>query len=104
MAGFMAQDDAFSTFYPRQDLLDVGMSSTGYLEMQMIVTQGGRCAEMLLFGREELTDGCHEDLAFISTVCCRCLSAILSLCLLSFLWGPQCQLACARWRASWRSG
>lgn len=36
--------------------------------MKMVVNQGGRCAEIVLFGREKLTDGCLGDLTQISRV------------------------------------
>ena len=62
------QEAALSVFYPRQEMVETGESSTGYLRMQMMMAHGGRCAEKLVFGEEQLTDGGVDDLIKISRV------------------------------------
>ena len=50
------QETAISVFYSREDMIDQGYTTFGYLKMQMVVAHGGRCAERLVHG-EDVTDG-----------------------------------------------
>lgn len=54
-------------FYPREDTIDQGYTTFGYLKMQMVVAHGGRCAERLVFG-DDVTDGGKDDLEKITKV------------------------------------
>jgi len=62
------QEHALTVFYPRQEMLQQGYTTVGYLRMQMVVAHGGRCAERVLFG-EDVSDGGQDDLAKITQVC-----------------------------------
>eukprot|EP00850_Spirogloea_muscicola_P012818 SM000084S23154 [mRNA] locus=s84:534523:540569:+ [translate_table: standard] len=62
------EERALSVFYPRQEMLVRGSTTVGYLKMQMVVSSGGRCAERLVFGDENLTDGGQDDLVKISKI------------------------------------
>ncbi|CAM6084023.1 unnamed protein product [Calypogeia fissa] len=59
-------DTALSVFYPRQEMLQLGHTTVGYVMMQMVVAHGGRCAERLVFG--DISDGGQDDLARISSL------------------------------------
>lgn len=54
-------------FYPREDTLDQGYTTFGYMKMQMVVAHGGRCAERVVFG-DDITDGGKDDLEKITKV------------------------------------
>ncbi len=49
-------------FTPSEDRMDVGLYSRSYLQNQMAVALGGRIAEELVFGEEEVTTGAASDL------------------------------------------
>ncbi|MBO3460220.1 ATP-dependent zinc metalloprotease FtsH3 [Aetokthonos hydrillicola Thurmond2011] len=49
-------------FTPSEDRMDTGLFSRSYLENQMAVALGGRVAEELIFGEEEVTTGASSDL------------------------------------------
>jgi cell division protease FtsH len=49
-------------FTPSEDRMDTGLFSRSYLENQMAVALGGRVAEELVFGEEEVTTGASSDL------------------------------------------
>lgn len=61
------QETAVSVFYPREDMVDRGYTTFGYLQMQMVVAHGGRCAERIVFG-DDITDGGRDDLEKITKV------------------------------------
>lgn len=61
------KESALSVFYPREDMVQMGYPTVGYLKMQMVVAHGGRCAEQLIFG-DDITDGGRDDLARISSI------------------------------------
>lgn len=70
-----------SVFYPREDMVDQGYTTFGYMQMQMVVAHGGRLAERIVFG-DNITDGGRDDLENITKVCFkffRVLSLTLSL-------------------------
>ncbi|KDP25069.1 hypothetical protein JCGZ_22604 [Jatropha curcas] len=59
------KETAISVFYPREDMIDQGYTTFGYMKMQMVVAHGGRCAERLVFG-DDITDGGSDDLEKIT--------------------------------------
>ncbi|CAI9263169.1 unnamed protein product [Lactuca saligna] len=61
------KETAISVFYPREDMVDQGYTSFGYMMMQMVVAHGGRCAERLVFG-DDVTDGGTDDLEKITKI------------------------------------
>lgn len=61
------KESALSVFYPREDMVQKGYPTIGYLKMQMVVAHGGRCAEELIYG-DDITDGGRDDLAKISSL------------------------------------
>ncbi|WKA13432.1 hypothetical protein VitviT2T_030730 [Vitis vinifera] len=61
------KETAISVFYPREDMLDQGYTTFGYMKMQMVVAHGGRCAERVVFG-DEITDGGRDDLEKITKI------------------------------------
>jgi cell division protease FtsH len=61
------QETAISVFYSREDMIDQGYTTFGYLKMQMVVAHGGRCAERLVYG-DDITDGGSDDLEKITKV------------------------------------
>ncbi|WCJ37085.1 ATP-dependent zinc metalloprotease FTSH 12 chloroplastic [Euphorbia peplus] len=61
------KETAISVFYPREDMIDQGYTTFGYMKMQMVVAHGGRCAERLIFG-DDVTDGGTDDLEKITKI------------------------------------
>ncbi|XP_021299489.1 ATP-dependent zinc metalloprotease FTSH 12, chloroplastic [Herrania umbratica] len=61
------KETAISVFYPREDMVDQGYTTFGYMKMQMVVAHGGRCAELLVFG-DDLSDGGRDDLERITKI------------------------------------
>ncbi|KAL0306099.1 UNVERIFIED_CONTAM: ATP-dependent zinc metalloprotease FTSH 12, chloroplastic [Sesamum radiatum] len=61
------KETAVSVFYPREDTVDQGYTTFGYLQMQMVVAHGGRCAERIVFG-DDITDGGRDDLEKITKI------------------------------------
>ena len=55
-------------FTPNEDRMDSGLYSRAYLENQMAVALGGRIAEELIFGEEEVTTGASNDLQQVARV------------------------------------
>jgi len=55
-------------FTPSEDRLESGLYSRSYLENQMAVALGGRLAEELIFGDEEVTTGASNDLQQVARV------------------------------------
>jgi cell division protease FtsH len=55
-------------FTPSEDRMDTGLYSRSYLENQMAVALGGRIAEELVFGDEEVTTGASNDLQQVARV------------------------------------
>ncbi len=55
-------------FTPSEDRLDSGLYSRAYLQNQMAVALGGRVAEELLYGPEEVTTGASNDLQQVTRV------------------------------------
>ncbi|KAK7257004.1 hypothetical protein RIF29_30663 [Crotalaria pallida] len=61
------KETAISVFYPREDMVDQGYTTFGYMKMQMVVAHGGRCAERVVFG-DDVTDGGTDDLVKITKI------------------------------------
>lgn len=61
------KETAISVFYPREDMIDQGYTTFGYMMMQMVVAHGGRCAERVVFG-DDVTDGGRDDLEKITKI------------------------------------
>ncbi len=55
-------------FTPSEDRMDTGLYSRAYLENQMAVALGGRLAEEIVFGDEEVTTGASNDLQQVARV------------------------------------
>ncbi|AFY49129.1 ATP-dependent metalloprotease FtsH [Nostoc sp. PCC 7524] len=55
-------------FTPSEDRMDTGLYSRAYLENQMAVALGGRLAEEIVFGEEEVTTGASNDLQQVARV------------------------------------
>jgi cell division protease FtsH len=54
---------------PDEDILDSGLISKAYLRARLVVALGGRAAEMVVFGRGEVTQGASSDLELVSRIC-----------------------------------
>ncbi|KAE9620831.1 hypothetical protein Lal_00019631 [Lupinus albus] len=61
------KETAISVFYPREEMVDQGYTTFGYMKMQMVVAHGGRCAERVVFG-DDITDGGRDDLEKITKI------------------------------------
>lgn len=55
-------------FTPSEDRMDSGLFSRSYLQNQMAVALGGRVAEEIIFGEEEVTTGASNDLQQVARV------------------------------------
>jgi cell division protease FtsH len=55
-------------FTPNEDQIDSGLYSRAYLQNQMAVALGGRIAEELIYGEEEVTTGASNDLQQVARV------------------------------------
>jgi cell division protease FtsH len=55
-------------FTPSEDRMDSGLYSRSYLQNQMAVALGGRIAEEIVFGEEEVTTGASNDLQQVTRV------------------------------------
>lgn len=55
-------------FTPSEDRMDSGLYSRAYLQNQMAVALGGRLAEELVYGEEEVTTGASSDLQQVARV------------------------------------
>lgn len=62
------QESTMSVFYPREDMMQQGYATVGYLKMHMVVAHGGRCAEQIVFGDDNVTDEGQDDLLKISRI------------------------------------
>ena len=63
-------------FAPSEERLESGLYSRSYLENQMAVAMGGRVAEELIFGPDDVTTGASGDFQQVRIVgahlLCRC--------------------------------
>merc|ERR1719198_685768 len=61
----------FTLFTPSEERLESGMYSKKYLESQLVVALGGRVAEELAFGEDEVTTGASNDLQQVRNIARR---------------------------------
>merc|ERR1719191_441270 len=61
----------FTLFTPSEERLESGMYSKRYLKAQLAVALGGRIAEELVFGAEEITTGASNDLQQVRNIARR---------------------------------
>ncbi len=52
----------FTRFWPDEEIIDSGLISRKYLFSRLVVALGGRAAEIIVFGSEEVTQGASGDL------------------------------------------
>ncbi|NEO25315.1 MAG: ATP-dependent zinc metalloprotease FtsH, partial [Kamptonema sp. SIO4C4] len=62
------QAGGLTWFTPSEDRMDSGLYSRSYLQNQMAVALGGRIAEEIIFGEEEVTTGASNDLQQVARV------------------------------------
>jgi len=62
------QAGGLTWFTPSEDRMDSGLFSRSYLQNQMAVALGGRIAEEIVFGEEEVTTGASNDLQQVARV------------------------------------
>ena len=62
------QAGGLTWFTPSEDQMDSGLYSRAYLQNQMAVALGGRIAEELIYGEEEVTTGASNDLQQVARV------------------------------------
>jgi cell division protease FtsH len=61
----------FTAFTPSAERLEMGLYSYSYLKGQLAVALGGRIAEELTFGRDEITTGASNDLQQVRNIATR---------------------------------
>merc|ERR1719169_329012 len=61
----------FTLFTPSEERLESGMYSKRYLEAQLCVALGGRVAEEIVFGEDEVTTGASNDLQQVRSIARR---------------------------------
>merc|ERR1719263_2472438 len=61
----------FTLFTPSEERLESGMYSKKYLESQLVVALGGRIAEEIAFGEDEVTTGASNDLQQVRNIARR---------------------------------
>jgi len=61
----------FTLFTPSEEQLESGMYSKRYLEAQLAVALGGRVAEEVIYGPEEITTGASNDLQQVRNIARR---------------------------------
>jgi cell division protease FtsH len=59
----------FARTMPDEDVLDSGLVTRAYLLARLVVTLGGRAAEIVVFGPSEVTQGAAGDLEMVSRIC-----------------------------------
>merc|ERR1719389_1588408 len=61
----------FTLFTPTEERLESGLYSMRYLKGQLVVALGGRVAEEIVFGKEEVTTGASGDLQQVRNIARR---------------------------------
>jgi len=56
----------FTRFWPDDEVLDSGLITRAHLMARLVVALGGRAAELVVFGREEVTQGASGDLQMVA--------------------------------------
>ncbi|MEB3353359.1 MAG: ATP-dependent zinc metalloprotease FtsH [Cyanobacteriota bacterium] len=58
----------FARTMPDEEVLDSGLISKAYLHARLVVAMGGRAAELVVFGANEVTQGASGDLELVSRI------------------------------------
>jgi len=58
-------------FAPSESRLESGLYSKQYMESQLAVALGGRCAEEIIFGEDEVTTGASNDIQQVASIAKR---------------------------------
>ena len=58
----------FASFLPKEDQVDDGLVSYGELIDKLVVALGGRAAEEVIFGHDEVTAGASSDIEYVTRV------------------------------------
>jgi len=58
----------FARTMPDEEVLDSGLISRAYLRARMVVAMGGRAAELVVFGSNEVTQGASGDLELVARI------------------------------------
>ena len=58
----------FTRHLPDEDVIDSGLLTRANLQARMVVAMGGRAAEMVVFGRREVTQGASNDIAKVTGI------------------------------------
>merc|ERR1719183_516580 len=61
----------FTLFTPSEERLESGMYTRRYLKAQLVVALGGRVAEEIIYGAEEVTTGASNDLQQVRNIARR---------------------------------
>merc|ERR1711937_187434 len=61
----------FTLFTPPEERLESGMYSARYLKAQLTVALGGRVAEEIIYGKDEITTGASNDLQQVRNIARR---------------------------------
>ncbi len=56
----------YTRFHPNEENLDSGLITKAYLSANIIVSMGGRAAELIVFGKDEITQGASGDFENVS--------------------------------------
>ena len=64
----------FTLFTPPEERLESGMYSKKYLQSQLTVALGGRVAEEIIYGKDEITTGASNDLQQVRNIARRMVS------------------------------
>ena len=58
----------FASFLPKEDQVDDGLMSYGELIDKIVVALGGRAAEEVIFGHDEVTAGASSDIEYVTRI------------------------------------
>ena len=58
----------FARTMPDEEVLDSGLISKAYLQARLVVAMGGRAAELVVFGANEVTQGASGDLDLVARI------------------------------------
>merc|ERR1712025_1327149 len=64
----------FTLFTPTEERLETGMYTKKYLNAQLAVALGGRVAEEIIYGKDEITTGASNDLQQVRNIARRMVS------------------------------
>ena len=58
----------FTRFSPNEEVVDSGLASKAYLYTKLVVSLGGRAAEIIVYGNEEVTQGASGDIETVGKI------------------------------------